>query len=288
MRLSIITICFNDASGFLKTADSIVGQTFKDFEWIVIDGGSTDGGVDMQKQYQPYMAYYISEPDKGIYNAMNKGVAHADGEYCLFMNSGDCLCSPKALERIFGHHLTGDIVACDMFADTGKPFFAYNEAPRKINFHRLVIGSIGHQSTLIRTSLLVQTPYREDLRIASDWAFWCEMLLRRHKTYQAVNIPIAVFDMNGVSEAPANANRAAAERREVLCSYFDPEIVDHVLTHCGVISAIDGAYMYEIERKVQRAAIGFISVVFAHAVRDIIKGYKNVKYRKSGWWHGRN
>ena len=86
MKLSVITINFNNRDGLRKTIESVVNQTYKDFEYIVIDGGSTDGSVDVIKEYTDRIDYWVSEPDKGIYNAMNKGIDVAQGEYCLFLN----------------------------------------------------------------------------------------------------------------------------------------------------------------------------------------------------------
>ena len=89
MKLSIITINYNNCDGLQKTIDSVIAQTWRDFEWIVIDGGSTDGSKELLEQYKEHFSYWCSEPDKGIYNAMNKGIAKANGDYLNFMNSGD-------------------------------------------------------------------------------------------------------------------------------------------------------------------------------------------------------
>ena len=80
MKLSIITVNYNNREGLQRTIDSVVSQTFRDFEWIVIDGGSTDGSKELIKQYADHFSYWVSEPDKGIYNAMNKGILKATGE----------------------------------------------------------------------------------------------------------------------------------------------------------------------------------------------------------------
>ena len=85
MKLSIITVNLNNREGLQKTIDSVVNQTFRDFEWIVIDGGSTDGSKELIEQYADHFAYWVSEPDKGIYNAMNKGIKVAKGEYLQFL-----------------------------------------------------------------------------------------------------------------------------------------------------------------------------------------------------------
>ena len=89
--LSIITVNLNNCDGLQKTIDSVVGQTFTDYEWIVIDGGSMDGSRELIEQYADCLAYWCSEPDNGIYNAMNKGISRATGEWLLFLNSGDSL-----------------------------------------------------------------------------------------------------------------------------------------------------------------------------------------------------
>ena len=110
MRLSIITVNYNNKDGLQKTIDSVISQTFKDFEWIVIDGGSTDGSRELIEKNKNYFSFWCSEHDKGVYNAMNKGIVHAKGEYLNFMNSGDCFVSNKVLEKIFSNDYTNDIL----------------------------------------------------------------------------------------------------------------------------------------------------------------------------------
>ena len=99
--LSIITICYNIKDEIERTCKSIVNQTWQDFEWIVVDGGSIDGTVEVLKKYQDRMSVLISEPDNGLYNAMNKGIVHAKGEWLNFMNGGDEYAVTDALERVF-------------------------------------------------------------------------------------------------------------------------------------------------------------------------------------------
>ena len=104
MKLSIITINFNDAKGLEKTIQSVINQTYKDFEYIVVDGASTDGSVDVIKKYSNKLTHWVSEPDTGIYNAMNKGTRMASGEYCLYLNSGDFLADNDVLEKAFNYN----------------------------------------------------------------------------------------------------------------------------------------------------------------------------------------
>ena len=99
-KYTIITINFNNSAELRQTIESVLGQTMKDFEYIVIDGGATDGSVEVIKDYADHIDYWVSEPDKGVYNAMNKGLGKAHGEYVNFMNSGDTFHSPNVLEEV--------------------------------------------------------------------------------------------------------------------------------------------------------------------------------------------
>ena len=105
MKVSIITISYNNLEGLKKTYDSISRQTFCDYEWIVIDGGSVDGTKAVLKEHEHELSFWCSEPDKGVYNAQNKGTEHANGEYCIYMNSGDSFFADDTLEKIFEKHI---------------------------------------------------------------------------------------------------------------------------------------------------------------------------------------
>ena len=98
MKYSIITVNYNNKEGLRKTIESVISQTFRDFEYIVIDGGSSDGSAELLKEYSDKITYWVSEPDKGIYNGMNKGIAKATGDYLNFMNSGDCFYDQQVLK----------------------------------------------------------------------------------------------------------------------------------------------------------------------------------------------
>ena len=110
MKYSIITINYNNKEGLERTIQSVLGQISKDYEYIIIDGGSTDGSVDVIRQYADHISYWISEPDKGRYNAMNKGIRQATGDYLNFMNSGDTFHSSSVLEDIAKMNFDEDII----------------------------------------------------------------------------------------------------------------------------------------------------------------------------------
>ena len=98
MKISVVTVCYNSVDSIEETMLSVLNQTYSDVEYIIIDGGSTDGTVDIIKKYADRLVYWVSEPDKGIYDAMNKGIAAATGDYINFMNSGDRFASTNVIE----------------------------------------------------------------------------------------------------------------------------------------------------------------------------------------------
>lgn len=108
--ISIITINFNNKNGLIKTLNSVISQTCKEFEWIIIDGGSTDGSKELLENYSEHITYWVSEPDNGIYHAMNKGIRVAKGDYLQFLNSGDYLANNKTIEDFYNENFTDDVI----------------------------------------------------------------------------------------------------------------------------------------------------------------------------------
>ena len=185
MLYSIITINFNNCDGLRRTIESVVNQTNADYEYIVIDGGSTDGSVDVIQKYSDRISYWVSEKDDGIYNAMNKGVRHAHGDYCLFLNSGDSFYDKHVLNDNLLSDSKCDIVVGRLVSDSdGRELFS--PPSYDISMYYFYTSTLPHQASFIKTKLLKQYPYDESLKIVSDWKFF-------------VDIKIAKFDMNGVS-----------------------------------------------------------------------------------------
>lgn len=213
--ISIITINYNNIVGLKKTAESILNQTNKNFEWIVIDGGSTDGAYDYLKSISTHIDYWCSEKDNGIYHAMNKGTSIATGKYCLYMNSGDCMFDNNVIQKILSIDLKADIIngRGELVVD-GVPT-RIRECKKSINlsdwvqllpFDNKTIGgnTLLHQATLIRRKCILETPYDEKLRVASDYKFWLEGLVLKNYTYEITDIVICSFDdLSGVSSNPA-------------------------------------------------------------------------------------
>ena len=213
MKLSIITVNLNNRDGLQKTIDSVVAQTFKDFEWIVIDGGSTDGSKELIEQYAEHFSYWVSEPDKGIYNAMNKGIRVAKGEYLQFLNSGDWLCDETALERCFLHGFTADIAYGNLFYVYPDGKMEKSNYPNPLTLRYLYHDSIGHNASFIKRDLFQTVLYDEHFKIVSDWAFYVRCAME-NREFAFVDEMVTCFDMNGISSI--NADIAKQERACVI------------------------------------------------------------------------
>lgn len=197
VKFSIITINCNNKEGLRKTIESVVNQSFKDFEYIIIDGGSTDGSVDVIKEYISHIDYWVSEPDKGIYNAMNKGVVQAHGEYLNFMNSGDCFHDPYVLEKVDSYFYQQDIlIGKALYTKIGqiKEFSGEN-----VSMMDLLRNHPVHQAAFIKRYLFDNQLYDESFVIVSDWLFFIQKLVLQNKSCQKLDCIIVDYDMEGIS-----------------------------------------------------------------------------------------
>lgn len=199
-ELSIITVCFNEAARIALTCESIVNQTFQDFEWIVIDGGSTDGTLEILKRYAPRMNYVVSEPDRGIYHAMNKGIAQAHGMYLLFLNGGDYLYQPDVLAKVVDGNqpFIFDIYYGDLLMERVDKFKHYSRD--FTNYYSMFMKKpLPHQATFIKRTLFeCYGGYDESLIIAADFDFVLRVFVsnpNRHR-HTIVHLPyiIAVYE----------------------------------------------------------------------------------------------
>lgn len=223
MRYSIITINLNNGNGLEKTIKSVICQSYCDFEFIVIDGGSTDHSIDIIHKYSDSITYWVSELDGGIYSAMNKGVSKAHGNYCIFLNSGDCFYSTLVLELIDGIGYNEDILVGRVAVN--KRGVIISPPPReKLTFYHLYSGSIPHQGSFIRTNLLKKYPYDEDLRISSDWKFFVQTMILDNCSVRFVDEYIAQYDMNGISSY--NPLLMREEKEKVLKELFPQRVLE--------------------------------------------------------------
>lgn len=228
LPLTVITINLNNARGLKKSIESVITQTCVDFEYIVIDGASTDGSVDIIKQNADKIDNWISEPDAGIYNAMNKGIKKARGEYLLFLNSGDYLYSDDTLKKVFSLNFNEDLVYGDQFIKEGTSFKkSFFLKPEYISFNSFQTSTLPHQCTFIKRQLFNTIGlYNEENSIVSDWEWNTLALFKYNCTIKKINIPIAVYDQNGISNNSALLNNHRREKRKCLEKNFPRIITD--------------------------------------------------------------
>ena len=221
MKLSIITINFNDAKGLEKTIQSVINQTYKDFEYIIVDGASTDGSVDVIKKYSDSLTHWVSEPDTGIYNAMNKGTRMASGEYCLYLNSGDFFADDNVLEKVFSHKFTEDIVSC-ICLDYDEKREWLKVPPKKISLFTFTCGSLPHPTSFIKRELLNSLGgYNEQYRIISDWCFFLDAMIIHNSSYKTLDIVLTKFNCFGIS----SSNNEKEKQKEYIKDKF-PRIIE--------------------------------------------------------------
>lgn len=235
MKLSIITINYNDVKGLQKTIDSVLMQTWKDFEWIVIDGGSTDGSRDVIEKYKQHFVFWCSEPDKGVYNALNKGVSYAKGEYICCMNAGDCFYESNTLAKIFEKDHDEDILYGD-WIEVYPDKSVLKHEPYPIDFHVFRHQNICHQAMFVKTSHLKMKGFDESYKLLADFARWTEMLLAKC-TIAFVDCIVCRYNMGGISSNNFELAYAESQRieKEIVppCIYPMLEELDYYSSICA-------------------------------------------------------
>jgi glycosyltransferase involved in cell wall biosynthesis len=218
--VSIITVNYNNKSGLEKTLSSVFNQTFKEFEYIVIDGGSTDGSTELLKSNNHRINYWVSEKDSGIYNAMNKGIARAKGEYLLFLNSGDYLCNESVLYEVFSEVPTHDIVYGNIiWVENDK--YTNGIFPDKLTFNYFTNYSLPHQGSFIHKKLFGTVGlYDERYKIISDWIFFLLAVYKFNCSYKHIDIMITVCSRDGLSCDPVNWPQIVNDRKKIIQQYF--------------------------------------------------------------------
>lgn len=220
MKVTVITINYNNLHGLKRTIPSVLSQTYDDYEYIVIDGGSTDGSkeyIESQKRIDTW----ISEKDNGIYNAMNKGVNMAHGEYCIFMNSGDHFFSAYSLENAC-KELDGTDYCVGRTALVDNNSIIFCIPPTRMTLLFIKDTSLQHQSSFIKTSLLKRHPYSEQLKIVSDWAHFFELWYHKECTYKAIDTISSVYYIDGISSVQINLLNE--ERKQVISQIIGDKV----------------------------------------------------------------
>lgn len=220
-KLSIITINYNNCVGLKRTIESVLSQTYNNIEYIVIDGNSSDGSGEVIKQNCDRIDYWVSEPDTGIYNAMNKGVRQATGDYCLFLNSGDFLDRDSVIEEFISQLSDEDII---MGREKMLPSerIAYVDVKVPLTMMDFFVSCpIPHQACLVRRTLFDNHLYDEKLRIVADWKFFLQIIVMEGCTYKIVDTVVSDFQEGGVSDDKQNCD----EERSVVLREMLPQAV---------------------------------------------------------------
>ena len=217
MKLSVITVCYNEKN-IERTCQSIITQTTKDFEWVVIDGGSNAQTISILNKYKDRMSIFISEPDKGIFDAMNKGIKLSHGEYLNFMNGGDEFAQNDVIEKFIEKDFYGDIIYANSKVVEKDNRIRDVEYPNKVDKIYFVNRCINHQASFIKRNLFAQYGlYNDQLKIASDWEKWI-VFAENNCTFEHWNETVAYFYHDGISSQMTKEH--AQERSEILKKYF--------------------------------------------------------------------
>ncbi len=241
MKYSIITVNYNNREGLRRTIESVIHQTFRNFELIVIDGGSDDGSKDVLLEYDNSITYWVSEKDNGIYHAMNKGIAKAQGEYLNFMNSGDCFFDEHVLQQVDSTHPTADfVVGRDYhYNETTGQGHASIQPPRTTMVH-FFVATLDHQSTFIRRELFANTPYDESHRLVSDWIFFVEKIVGEGKEVKFIPTIVCRREEGGLSEQQRERNR------QEISDYLHHYLPQGVYQDYATLAQLDKTSLYRL------------------------------------------
>jgi glycosyltransferase involved in cell wall biosynthesis len=198
--ITVVTVVYNDAGGIRGTIESVVGQTYKHVEYIVVDGGSTDGTLSIIKEYASSIAMVISEKDTGIYNAMNKGIRHASGDYINFMNSGDTFAERTTLREVAPLLASReyDVVYGNVIVKKADGALWVREAPDRLKVMHHI--PFCHQSTFSKSSLLKVMKFDEKYKMSADFKFFKQCFLNKAK-FAKINISVCIFSSTGISSS---------------------------------------------------------------------------------------
>ena len=218
--IDIVTINKDNKDGLEKTILSVINQTkFDEINYIIIDGGSTDGSKEIIKKYKKYFGWSTSRKDKGIYNAMNKSLEHLQGDYVLFLNSGDYLVSNDVISKVLKYlhdetFIYGDEVLRYKQKRIGvvNKEVSYVEIEKPLYFPPIIndgffnTNALPHQATFIKCDYMKTHPYDENYRIISDWIMFREGVLENKVSYKHIPVVISSFDMYGISSNSGGMN----------------------------------------------------------------------------------
>lgn len=222
MKLSIITVCLNNRDFLEKTIRSVSEQTWKDFEYLVVDGASTDGTLELLETWKKSIHRQISEKDKGIYNAQNKGIRMAAGEYLLFLNAGDVFVNRKSLENFFSSPFSDDLVYGDIILEKQGEIVGSRTYPDQIPLSYWQTDFLCHQAVLHKKTIFDKHGlYNEQNRYASDHEIFFKVWLDTSMRIRHINKPIVIYNLDGVTGNAEARKKIIQEYRAVLKKHLN-------------------------------------------------------------------
>ncbi|MGB5417245.1 glycosyltransferase family 2 protein [Algibacter sp.] len=237
-KISIITVNYNNLEGLKKTVESVTKQTYQEFEYVIIDGGSNDGSEDYIHENSNLFDYWVSEPDKGVYHAMNKGIEQASGEYLLFLNSGDHFFNKKVLKKNIEQVDNYDLVYFNQQV-IGKTKTFLKEYPDELSFAYFLKDNLPHQATFINKKLFKTVGlFKEDFKIVADWKFFIDSVCKYNVSYKHVDKTLIMFYQDGISAQAENNKVIYDEKQAVLQASYLPFMhdLDDVLKYKTIIN----------------------------------------------------
>ena len=213
----VITVIYNGAQFLELTIQSIINQTYQNIEYIIIDGGSTDGTLDIIRKYDEYIDYWISEPDKGIYDAMNKGIQAASDGYLWFINAGDEIYNPTTISSIFSSGISDIYYGKTALKNNNHEIINTLTAPKTLSWTDMYKGMIvSHQSIIINKK--IAQPYDLQYRYVSDHD-WIINALRKATYIRYVDIVFSKYLLEGFSHA--NFEGCWVDRFKILRKHYN-------------------------------------------------------------------
>ena len=200
MKFSIITINFNNKSGIIKTIESVVKQNFNDFEFIVIDGCSSDGSVEYIIENSNFFSYWVSEKDNGVYHAMNKGLKIAKGEYCIFLNSGDYFFDTNVLLQVSNSILNNSVLVYGLIEWENQKIL-WNPRRDLKDFEMAFESLIPHQACFFKTDVIkTMGGYQEKYKVISDWGLMLQLITHKFEI-QKIDMLVSMCEKQGISSS---------------------------------------------------------------------------------------
>lgn len=270
-KISVITVSYNAEDVIEKTILSIINQTYKNYEYIIVDGNSTDGTIDIIKKYESKITYWESSPDNGIYDAMNKAVFKSSGDYCIFMNAGDYFYNKTVLSNIFSQDYIEDILSGIAQTIIRKWYPPKNN---NLTLFYLIVNGFCHQATFIKRELLLKRPYDTNYKIISDSKFFIETIIQDNASYLELSEIICFYDNTGIS---SNRLRHRQEFNKMLSNVIPQRIyLDYKL-----LSKYNNPLFKMLLPIVDSTLFGKIFLFLSSLKRKSLKIINHIKYENT-------